>query len=293
MEKKRNIESYNEGYKKALKSGYLLENYRLFHLRDNQLHELEYHYHDFSKIVIMLSGKATYMLEGRAYTLNPWDILLVNRYEIHKPIVDTSMVYERIVIWVKNEYLESLSNSDCDLQKCFLDAQETNVNLIKLVGEDRERIQKVLMDMEEAKFSLGFGSSLLSDALFTQFMVLLNRQFIKWDKKLTDKQVKYDKQILEIIEYINNNLGNDLSNESLAERFYLSKYYLMHKFKEETGYTLHNYIVQKRLINAVELIKQGMPIIKATENSGFNEYSSFLRAYKKRYNASPKDIKTL
>ena len=121
-------------------------------------------------------------------------------------------------------------------------------------------------------------------------MVYINRNSLDSDEKKSCKQVKYDKQILEIIDYINNNLESDLTNESLAERFYLSKYYLMHKFKSETGYTLHNYIVQKRLIRAVELIKSGVPVIKATENSGFNDYTSFLRAYKKRYNSSPKDI---
>lgn len=290
MEKKNNIESFHEGYKKALKSGYLLENFRLFHLRDNQITELDYHYHDFSKIVILLSGKVTYMIEGKAYTLNPWDILLVNRYDIHKPVVDNSQVYERIVIWVKNEYLESMSSEISDLLFCFEQTKLKEFNLISISGKQREKLQGLIMDLEEAGFSHEFGRDILSENIFLQLMVYINRNSLDSDEKKSCKQVKYDKQILEIIDYINNNLESDLTNESLAERFYLSKYYLMHKFKSETGYTLHNYIVQKRLIRAVELIKSGVPVIKATENSGFNDYTSFLRAYKKRYNSSPKDI---
>lgn len=38
----------------------------------------------------------------------------------------------------------------------------------------------------------------------------------------------------------------------------------MHKFKKETGYTLHNYIMQKRIFKAKKLIDEGCPITKAS-----------------------------
>ena len=47
------------------------------------------------------------------------------------------------------------------------------------------------------------------------------------------------------LKYINNNLSQDLSVELICKEFFISKYYLMHKFKNETGYTLHNYIIKK------------------------------------------------
>ena len=61
----------------------------------------------------------------------------------------------------------------------------------------------------------------------------------------------------------------------------------MRKFKEETGYTLHSYIVHKRLMHASLLISQGMPVMKAAEQSGFRDYTTFSRAYKKLYRSSP------
>lgn len=63
----------------------------------------------------------------------------------------------------------------------------------------------------------------------------------------------------------------------------------MHKFKKETGYTLHNYIMQKRIFKAKKLIDEGCPITKASLLCGFTDYSNFLRAYKKIFNASPKN----
>ena len=118
-------------------------------------------------------------------------------------------------------------------------------------------------------------------------MVYLNRIFLEKQYIYDKKSYSYDSQIASLLQYINHNLQADLSVEKLAARYYVSKYHLMRKFKEETGYTLHNYIVSKRLLMARSLIDQGMPVIKAAQESGFAEYSTFSRAYRKQFQQSP------
>ena len=95
------------------KTGYLNEAFRLFHLRDQASREFSWHYHDFHKVVIFLSGKATYHIEGRSYLLKPWDILLVDRHAIHRPEIDSSVSYERFILWIQNDipHQELLSSS--------------------------------------------------------------------------------------------------------------------------------------------------------------------------------------
>ena len=70
----------SEQFYQTEKTGYLNEQFRLFHLKDQTRKEFSYHYHDFHKVVIFISGKAAYHIEGKAYQLKPWDILLVNRH---------------------------------------------------------------------------------------------------------------------------------------------------------------------------------------------------------------------
>ena len=79
-----------------------------------------------------------------------------------------------------------------------------------------------------------------------------------------------------------------LSVDGLAGRFYLSRYYLMHRFKAVTGYSLHQYITQKRLLWAGELLRQGTPVMKAAELAGFRDYSTFLRAFQSTFHVSPR-----
>ena len=59
------------------RQGFLKEDFRLFHLKDKVSPCYEFHYHDFLKIMVLLEGKVNYVIEGRSYSLHPFDIVLV------------------------------------------------------------------------------------------------------------------------------------------------------------------------------------------------------------------------
>ncbi len=272
------------------KSGYLNNDFQLFHIKDKKNQEYEFHYHDFNKIIIFLSGKVTYLIEGKAYYLNPWDILLVNNHDVHKPIIDSSETYERIIIWANSDFINNHNYDDCDLSTCFKLAKEKSFNLMRLNANLQENLKYIISSLESSISSKDFGSKLLSNSFFIQLIIYLNRLHLG-NMYITDKNsLKYDKGIEEILKYINHNLSEDLSIELLCQKFFISRYYLMHKFKNETGYTLYNYILQKRLFMAKELIKSGETITKTSIQCGFNDYSSFLRSFKKLFNKSPRDF---
>ena len=103
----------------AGKRGYLLESFRLFHLKDSQAPAFDFHYHDFDKVILQLGGRVTYHVEGRSYFLKPYDVLLVGRNMIHRPAIDPSEPYERIILWVGREYLALHSRESYPLENCF------------------------------------------------------------------------------------------------------------------------------------------------------------------------------
>lgn len=269
------------------KRGYLKGDFALFHLSDMKDIQFEYHYHDFNKIIVFISGNVTYLIEGNAYRLRPWDILFVSSSELHKPVIDPSVIYERIVIWVDPGFLSSHSK-DCDLFTCFDLTSEKN-NLLRLDGKALEYARALCSRLEEACKSMEFGSVLLKNAILLQLMIILTRELIKSGGSDDIKDISTDIYIRNILDYINANLQEDLTIDSLAARFYMSRYHLMHKFRQLTGYSVHSYILQKRLIKADTLIKSGIPAMQASEQCGFNDYSNFVRAYKKIFGASPRN----
>ena len=265
------------------KTGYLNEQFRLFHLKDQTRKEFSYHYHDFHKVVIFISGKAAYHIEGKAYQLKPWDILLVNRHAIHRPEIDSSVPYERFILWIQNDIPWQ------ELLKCFQKANDRSYNLVRLNSALQEKMKDILFELENSAKSDEYGREILTQSLFLQFMVYLNRIFLEKQYIFDKKSYTFDSQIASILQYINHNLKEDLSVETLSARYYVSKYHLMRKFKQETGYTLHNYIVNKRLLMARTLISNGMPVTKAAQESGFAEYSTFSRAYRKQFKTNPSE----
>jgi AraC-like DNA-binding protein len=280
----------NEGHRP---SGYLNEQYRLFHLKDQKELTFDYHFHDFNKIIILLKGNVTYHIEGATYYLKPYDILLVGHHMIHRPVIDASEEYERIVIWIRSD----LSGMHCDhpeiLNDCFLHAKEQHNCLLRPGRAGKEQLLYLIGELENALCEPLFGSTLLANTYFIQFQIYLNRMLLEGNDNRSADAVTSDLQIQQILSYIQKNLTKQLSNDSIAQTFYMSKFHLMHRFKEETGYTLHHYIRQKRLLYAAELMQQGMSATKACTTCGFSDYSTFLRAFKKTFGSAPTQIKKL
>ena len=94
-------------------------------------------------------------------------------------------------------------------------------------------------------------------------------------------------KINQIISYINENLSEELSLDQLADRFYISKYYLSRQFKQFTGLSLYQYIMKKRLISARNMLRAGSPVMDACLYCGFGDYSNFLKAFKREFGQNP------
>ena len=151
----------------------------------------------------------------------------------------------------------------------------------------RAALLRTLDALEEEERSTAYGHDLLARAQMLQLLVMLGRG-------LDDDGVNYapsehcNEKTAAILEYLNTHLTEDVSIDALADTFYLSKYYMMRMFREETGFTIHGYLTDKRLRVARDLIAQGMRTTDACFQCGYHDYSAFSRAYKKRFQVSPR-----
>ena len=274
------------------KRGYLNEGFRLFHLKDSRAQKLDYHYHEFDKLILFLSGKVTYVVEGVTYFLKPWDILLVQHNLIHKPIIDPSEPYERIVVWLGRDWLSARSDDTLTLDRCFDTVREQGFHLLRCDAEHRLRYMQTIQQLEEALGSAEYGAERMADILCQQLLIDVNRDILR-SRTAAEAPDSYrvDPKMEEILKYITSHLEEPLSVDILAKQFYMSRYYLMHRFKDVTGYTVHQYISQKRLLRAGELIRDGMPVMKAAEQAGYTEYSTFLRAFQNTFHMSPREFR--
>ncbi len=273
------------------KRGYLNEDYRLFSLRDSRGVRLDYHYHEFDKLVLHLGGRAAYNIEGKQYILQPMDLLLVSRNMIHLPVVEPEQTYERMVLWVRREFLSRFSREDGDLAACFDLSAQREFHLYRPRGEDRDRYRALFQHILDAVTGGGFGAEVLADTCVLQLMVALNRDMMASPTQEETVTYRFDPKMEEVTRYIRENLSQPLTIDQLAGTFFLSRFYLMHRFKEVYGCTIHQYIRQKRLQQAAEAIRRGVPVLRAAEEAGFGDYSVFLRAFRAAYGKSPREWK--
>lgn len=270
------------------KFGYLENDFKMFHLIDRQHRDFAFHYHDFNKIIIFLKGNINYSIEGKNYLLKPYDIVLVNAGEIHKPSILDDSEYERIIIYVSTQFLNSYAREDYDLNNCFECARKEKSNVLRIHSLEKSKLYQVCLELEHSFADNAFAKELYQKILFLEFMIQLNRTVISHHINYLDSSIGSTK-LLEILDYINEHLTDEITIESLASRFYLNRYYLMHFFKEETGYTIGNYITEKRLLLAKNLVQNGSPVTEACFQSGFKNYSTFSRAFKKAFKTVPKN----
>lgn len=270
------------------KYGYLEDDFRMFHLIDRQRRDFAFHYHDFNKIIIFLKGNMNYTIEGRNYSLKPYDIILVNAGEIHRPSAFDASEYERIIIYVSTQFLNAYKQEDYDLNECFESAKKEKSNVLRIHSLEKSKLYQVCLELEHSFSEAAFAQELYQRILFLEFMIQLNRTVISHHINYLDSSIGSTK-LVQILDYINGHLSEEITIDKIASSYYLNRYYLMHFFKEETGYTIGNYITEKRLLLAKNLVQNGCPVTEACYQSGFKNYSTFSRAFKKTFHTIPKN----
>lgn len=270
------------------KRGYLNGNFKLFHINDKRAMDFDSHSHDFHKLIICLSGNVIYTIEGKTYKLSPWDILLVPRNKIHHSKTDSLVAYERIVLFINDEFLKNYCKNEI-LAQGFSYVEQNGKCLFRANSECRKELGRCCELIEKASSENDDDSEMLSESAFITLIIHINRLI----KSEGGHEGSVDDTRLDgVISYINENFTKPLTVDFIAQKFYISRSYLMQKFKAVTGGTIHSYITQKRLAYALELLRDGLRASDAATESGFSDYTVFYKSFKKSYSQSPTEVKT-
>jgi len=270
--------------------GYLKNAFHIFHLKDALPNDVPFHYHEFLKIFILLHGNVSYIVEGNEYELRPHDIVLINAGELHRPVVHDAKGYERIIIYLSPAFFNSYPKTG--LGGCFQKNADAPSHVIRYSKKQAYFSDAGLADAADFPCDNPYTKQLLQQCKILEFLIILNDWLVS-QKEQYVAPITRNENVLKILHYINGHLTQNLSVEQIAAAVHLNRSYLMHKFKEETGYTIKEFITEKRLLLARNYIKKEIPLTEACYLSGFSNYSSFYRAYTGKYGCSPKQQKNI
>ena len=257
--------------------------------RDAYLQDVQLHHHDFYEVYFLLAGDVTYTIESRLYRVMPGDMLLINPRELHQVCIRPEMsAYERYTLWVDPKLLRRLSTARTDLFQCFDPNRPNYGNLLKLDPEEQRLVHSLFGALWREYNSSGYGSDLLRESVLSQLLVEVNRMAERDSGQYEDSS-RSSRMVAATVEYINLHYGEPLSLDLLAEQCFVSKYHLSHEFNRQVGTSVHRYIIKKRLLNARQLMAEGLPPSQAYGQCGFGDYPGFYRAFRSEYGVSPRE----
>jgi len=264
--------------------------FEIFHYRDAKFEGVPVHQHDFYEVYYFIGGSVEYSVEGRTYELKSGDLLLINPLELHQPrIAPDQQAYERIVLWINKNYLSELCFNKTSLTRCFDSSIPDHTNLLRPTKIQQTYISAMLTELINENKSDSYAVEIASEAILLRFLVELNRLTIS-SESAEKKEEGSSSIIPDVLEYINNHYCEKLTLNSIADEFFVSKYYLSHAFNNAVGTSVHRYIVLKRLIHAKQMLLSGIKSTTAAMNCGFNDYAGFYRAFTAEYGVTPTEF---
>ncbi|WP_026892932.1 helix-turn-helix domain-containing protein [Lacrimispora aerotolerans] len=264
--------------------------FEVFFYKDANLNHIVDHSHPYYEVYFFLSGDVTYDVAGNQYDLQYGDYLLIPPGTKHHPIFhSTDKNYQRFVLWISRSYYESMCTWSEDFSYSFRYAEEKKSYRFRTDFITFQNIQGRLLDLLEELHGNRAFHKLNAELLVLSFLLQINR--ITYDM-LHQVPVAYENVLyLNLCDYINNHLSEDLSLDKLASFFYSSKYHISHVFKDNMGISIHQYIIKKRLNASKNGILSGIPFTELYHQYGFSDYTSFYRAFKKEFGLSPKEFR--
>ena len=248
--------------------------------------KFESHCHNDYELLFVCKGNGKYVVEGAEYPLKPNTIMLFRPHEYHYVCPDSSSVYERYVINFSREILPptvsdlSILHDDSKIKHGIFFSSDSVSPLIRGEYESADRICDSLREHKKNY-----------DAYCAVVTATLTRVLLLLSLSSLPNEINYEENIItRVTEHLNTHATEDISLDKLAQQFFVSKYYLCHAFRQQNGTSILAYITAKRIVLAQQLIKNGEPATSVAQRTGFQNYSSFYRAYMKQTGHSPTSV---
>ena len=237
------------------------------------------HTHTNAEIFFFVKGKGIYHVEGNEYQLEAGDVFLMRPTEAHFVEPDLSQDYERIVLnFDPNIFLPFAP--DETLMQPFVHREAGKRNCFRALDFGTNSYQKYLYDMFNCD---GDRLSFLAN------LILLLKNIGEVFSTADLGNSGPNTMEYHMIRYINQNVHREIPIKELTERFYLSRAQLCLRFKKATGTSVGKYISIKRLMLACQRIRSGEKPTDVFTECGYQDYSTFYRAYTRLFGHSPKE----
>lgn len=238
------------------------------HKLDNSSSPTEHYYkhmHTFNEIIFFVKGNVDFTIESETRRMKAGDIVYIAPGKYHFATVDNSAPYERYVLKFPNSLIPEFIKDKLFGYPAFFG----NGSFLALNFKQLDYYKENFNDEE----------------LYTLFMCETMKLIVMLCQEPIHASFKANKFIDQIIRYVEEHIREPISLDTFVNEFNFSKSYISNEFKNQMKIPIMHYVRSKKIIAAHQLILNGHKKSDVAEMFGFENYSTFYRAYQKMLEA--------
>ncbi|CAN7317636.1 AraC family transcriptional regulator [Paenibacillus sp. LjRoot153] len=249
------------------------------------------HSHNGYEIYLVLQGTGTYLVGDRLYPLHAGSLTIIHPNVIHRPFHGHSKEFYRYVFSIDESYLDQLHTicklSDLSIPR-LLAERHPDSNHFFLSAQQLDRVQTLFAELTQALVGheLGYELAVLR-SIADFFLIVFGLQGENTTKHTGDQHLARD-----VLSYLIGHHQEPLLIEDLVTRFPVSRSQLFTLFKETTGTTIKQFLIEYRLNKAKRLlIESDLAVSEVSAAVGFGDMSHFFHVFKKETGLTPKQYR--
>ncbi|WP_197035553.1 AraC family transcriptional regulator [Paenibacillus sp. UNC451MF] len=245
-----------------------------------------HHYHNAFEFDFFVKADLEIFVRDNKYTISDGDFFFINEYDIHRIFYRPNRAYARYVINFSKDFIKDVLRGT-GLEPALEWMVTQGPRKVETKPEQRSKVISLFDPLVKAYDQILQTGDPLAQAKVKLYLLLLLIQF----KELAEVQpppAADNPHIKGLIRYIDENYVNPITLDQLQKEFRLSKYYISHLFKETTHFTVFEYVLNRRIVEAKKLLEHTeLPIIQVAMSCGFNNLQHFYRIFQRYVNQTP------
>ena len=248
----------------------------------------ETHDHSAVEVVLTIEGTVTYTVDDTVYQVRKGEVLIIPPDMPHSLSMEEGssrylFLFEPDAIMT----MRDIKSSAMYFNKPFhlRDGSEAHVRIRELLLRARDTYEKREMMWNTVCYSC-----------ILRIYATLGQQYISGIRPRTDDGMRnMDSEVITaVMTYIDNHYREELSLEDVAQFAGFSRYYFSRSFKKQTGYSFKDYLCQKRLQVAMDLlIRSNIPMREVAIESGFGSVATFNRVFREKKGCTPTQYRAI
>ncbi len=238
-----------------------------------------WHTSQVNQIIFTHSNGGSIVFSDRIYPIQPGALCFISTQCYHYTMPEVPALYDRSKFLFTDEQLQAIHQA---AKLCHFDD----------LFSDNAVVYALIPPESQAEVEALYHMAMEPDPL-THLTCLL--RLIPWLKKYQLEKIPSPTGfIAQTLDYINRNICEELTIDTLCQAVHISKYHFCRRFKSALGMTVMDYILHTRLTLAKNrLQKETAPISQISDECGFSSISYFSRAFKSAGGLSPQQYRKL